>query len=185
MRFAGWRRQLRQCPWTQRRDRFSNPEDPVAEPGDDPIVSQAVDGVDEVGALSEGVDAASADADLQGEFDRMDRRRPSGSLEVPRHGPGEKYRRWPEKRCVDDLEVRVREREGPFTAHCQRTQPQALPGLELGVGRVGVAIGEFRAHGPPLRNILSEGVEWPAIANTGSSPKCETGQRELTQFCHH
>ena len=76
-------RQAIQGSRTQRRDRVAHPEDTVPEAGDDVVVHQAVDGMDEVRLLAERVSAARSDADFERELDRANGGRSAGCVEVP------------------------------------------------------------------------------------------------------
>lgn len=83
----GWK--LLQRPCAHRWNRHAHAQDSVTEPGDDVVVGEAVDRVDEVGLPAEGIGAAGANANLQGEFDRADRGRAACTVEVSCHRSSE------------------------------------------------------------------------------------------------
>lgn len=153
---SGW--QLLHCPRAQGWNRHANAENSVTEARNDVIVSEAVDGVDEVGPPAKGVGAAGADADLQGEFDRTDRGRPPCGFEMPGHRSGKEHGGRAEERGVDDLEVGMGEGEGGFSTRAQGPEPQALHGLGLVAGWVGTATGDLRVHRAPLSSGLADAV---------------------------
>jgi|JI10StandDraft_1071094.scaffolds.fasta_scaffold2090721_1 hypothetical protein len=64
MRLAGRSRQLLQSSCTNWRDGFTQFEDAIAKTGDDVVVREAVDGVDDVRSPAEPVGAAGPDAAL-------------------------------------------------------------------------------------------------------------------------
>jgi hypothetical protein len=76
-------RKLGESLSTHGRDCHSHPKNPVFESGDDVVVREAVDGVDEVRLLAERVGAARSDADFERELDRANGGRSAGCVEVP------------------------------------------------------------------------------------------------------
>jgi hypothetical protein len=80
---AYWFRRLRECLGAQGWNRSLQAEDSVAESGDDVVVGESVDGVDEVRLLAERVGAARSDADFERELDRANGGRSAGCVEVP------------------------------------------------------------------------------------------------------
>lgn len=129
--------ELLQGPRTQRGDRHSHSESPVAQPGDDVIVSKSVDRVHEVRLPPKWVATTSADTDLHCEFDRAHGDRATGALQMARQRSSEEYSSWANQRRVDDLEVGVIEREGALGRDRQSPEPQARIGIRLALGSPG------------------------------------------------
>jgi hypothetical protein len=78
------------------------------------VVTEAVDGVHQVGLLAERVGTAGTDADLQRQFDRAHGGRPVREFKVSCHRSGEEHGGRADEWRVNDLDVVVVEWEGGF-----------------------------------------------------------------------
>jgi hypothetical protein len=160
---------LRKCTLAYRRYGHAQSEDSVSEAGDDVVVRESVDGVDEMRLLAERIRAARSDADFERELDRADGGRPAGCVEVACHRSRQQHGGRADEWGVDDLEVVVLEREGRLRGSGQRSKPQPLS----------AGCGSFAGGSSPLLLVSADighrcrvGASAPTMGGTPSPEQC-------------
>lgn len=132
--FEHMRRQPLERLRAKRRNHEVHAENAVVEPHDYPVVRQAVDRAHEPGAVAEDTFRTGPDTNLPRDVDREHGGRPSFRFEMPGHGTGQEHCRRTKERTVDDLEVRMCERERRLRIRDQWPKPE--PRLRFATGRV-------------------------------------------------